>query len=76
MCPPPNQVKCKGAPNDWSKRPRYSQEERSTKRSPSLVEHVESQCSYAGQKSGRKTSQTLKCSWPNLNHLPLHAPVL
>ncbi|KAK2436914.1 hypothetical protein QL285_021874 [Trifolium repens] len=46
MCPPHNQVKWKGAPKGWSKRPRYSQEERSTKRSPSLVEHVElqSQC--------------------------------
>jgi hypothetical protein len=71
MSPPPNQVKCKGAPKGLSKRPRCYQEERSTKRSPSLVEHVEfqSQCSEAGQQSGRKTSQAP--NWPNMNHLPL-----
>ncbi|MCI18410.1 hypothetical protein A2U01_0039564, partial [Trifolium medium] len=47
MCPLPDQVKTKGAPKGWpkcsTKRPSYSQEKRSTKRSPSLFEHAESQ---------------------------------
>ncbi|MCI83864.1 otubain, partial [Trifolium medium] len=43
MCPSPDKVKCKGAPKGWSKRPTCSQDKRSTKRSPSLVEHAESQ---------------------------------
>jgi hypothetical protein len=49
MCPPPNQVKTKGVPKDWtkgsSKRPSYSHDERSTKRSPFLFEHAESRYS-------------------------------
>ncbi|MCI59012.1 otubain, partial [Trifolium medium] len=43
MCPPPAKVNTKGAPKGWSKRPNSSQDERSTKHSPSLVEHAESQ---------------------------------
>ncbi|MCH93840.1 otubain [Trifolium medium] len=38
MCPPPNKVNVKGA-KKW---PRYSQEERSTKCSPSFFEHMDS----------------------------------
>ncbi|KAK2375246.1 hypothetical protein QL285_076148 [Trifolium repens] len=64
-----------GALKGWSKRPKYSQEERSTKCSPSLVEHVESQCSQAEAKCARKRSKSpnpaSKPSWPNLNELPL-----
>ncbi|MCI00732.1 hypothetical protein A2U01_0021754, partial [Trifolium medium] len=65
MCQPPDQVKTKGAPKGWpkglTKRPSYSQNERSTKHSPSLFEYAESrypdthvsQSSYARRKSSR-----------------------
>ncbi|MCI32036.1 hypothetical protein A2U01_0053248, partial [Trifolium medium] len=81
----------KGAPKGWpkgsSKRPSYSQDERSTKHSPSLVEHAESQYPDtpvsqlldARRKSSQKCSQsphptpvaTPKRTWPNMEQLPL-----
>ncbi|PNX84738.1 hypothetical protein L195_g040801, partial [Trifolium pratense] len=85
MCPPPSQVKTKGASRGWANRPSCTPEERSTKRSPSLFEHAESrhdqsQLSEGRQKSSRKCSQSspnparvpkTKPSWPNLGQLPL-----
>ncbi|PNY16511.1 hypothetical protein L195_g013233 [Trifolium pratense] len=85
MYPPPSKVKTKGVPKSWSNRPSYTLEERSTKCSPSLFEHAESQynlspLSEVRQKSSRKCSQSspnstpvqkLKPSRPNLGQLPL-----
>ncbi|KAK2389011.1 hypothetical protein QL285_062641 [Trifolium repens] len=86
MCPPPIQVKTKGALKGATKRPSYSQDEGSTNRSHSLFEHVDSQnpdtlvfrSSCGRKKSARKSSQSLhptpvatpKCIWPNLTQLP------
>ncbi|XP_045802775.1 uncharacterized protein LOC123896435 [Trifolium pratense] len=85
MCPPPSQVKTKGAPKVWANRPSYNLEERSTKRLPSLFEHAGSQYNLSQllegrHKSSRKWSQSSlnpapvqksKPSWPNLGQLPL-----
>ncbi|MCH85802.1 protein FAR1-RELATED SEQUENCE 5 [Trifolium medium] len=68
MVPPPNKVACKGAPKGWSKRPSYSQEERSTKRQLSQSEHAEADAEWADRqlsqpsqprrKSSRQSSQS------------------
>ncbi|MCI26583.1 hypothetical protein A2U01_0047779, partial [Trifolium medium] len=63
MCPPPDQVKTKGSPKGSTKRPSYSQEERSTMRSPSLFEHAEF--------PHPPPVATLKRAWSNLDQLPL-----